>query len=158
MVVIFFLLIDGFNDEVLKNQLFVSYSSKDVSWVNEYLISLLEKHSIAYSIHSRDFELGKPIVQNMADNVYGSRQVVIVLSQNYLASNFCREELHMAFQRGMDTGDSSVILVMINNLRKKQLPAALRDKRLLEFEKHNKKQEWEEKILSEILDWKADNV
>lgn len=158
MVVIFFLLIDGFNDEVLKNQLFVSYSSKDVSWVNEYLISLLEKHSIAYSIHSRDFELGKPIVQNMADNVYGSRQVVIVLSQNYLASNFCREELHMAFQRGMDTGDSSVILVMINNLRKKQLPAALRDKRLLEFEKHNKKQEWEEKILSEILDWKTDNV
>lgn len=148
----------GFNDEVLKNQLFVSYSSKDVSWVNEYLISLLEKHSIAYSIHSRDFELGKPIVQNMADNVYGSRQVVIVLSQNYLASNFCREELHMAFQRGMDTGDSSVILVMINNLRKKQLPAALRDKRLLEFEKHNKKQEWEEKILSEILDWKTDNV
>lgn len=158
MVVIFFLLIDGFNDEVLKNQLFVSYSSKDVSWVNEYLISLLEKHSIAYSIHSRDFELGKPIVQNMADNVYGSRQVVIVLSQNYLASNFCREELHMAFQRGMDTGDSSVILVMINNLRKKQLPAALRDKRLLEFEKHNKKQEWEDKILSEILDWKTDNV
>lgn len=158
MVVIFFLLIDGFNDEVLKNQLFVSYSSKDVSWVNEYLISLLEKHSIAYSIHSRDFELGKPIVQNMADNVYGSRQVVIVLSQNYLASNFCREELHMAFQRGVDTGDSSVILVMINNLRKKQLPAALRDKRLLEFEKHNKKQEWEEKILSEILDWKTDNV
>ena len=152
------MLIGGFNDEVLKNQLFVSYSSKDVSWVNEYLISLLEKHSIAYSIHSRDFELGKPIVQNMADNVYGSRQVVIVLSQNYLASNFCREELHMAFQRGMDTGDSSVILVMINNLRKKQLPAALRDKRLLEFEKHNKKQEWEEKILSEILDWKTDNV
>lgn len=152
------MLIGGFNDEVLKNQLFVSYSSKDVSWVNEYLISLLEKHSIAYSIHSRDFELGKPIVQNMADNVYGSRQVVIVLSQNYLASNFCREELHMAFQRGVDTGDSSVILVMINNLRKKQLPAALRDKRLLEFEKHNKKQEWEEKILSEILDWKTDNV
>ena len=106
------MLIGGFNDEVLKNQLFVSYSSKDVSWVNEYLISLLEKHSIAYSIHSRDFELGKPIVQNMADNVYGSRQVVIVLSQNYLASNFCREELHMAFQRGMDTGDSSVILVI----------------------------------------------
>ncbi|XP_022786048.1 uncharacterized protein LOC111326341 isoform X3 [Stylophora pistillata] len=148
----------GFNDEVLKNQLFVSYSSKDVGWVNEYLISLLEKHSIAYSIHSRDFELGKPIVQNMADNVYGSRQVVIVLSQNYLASNFCREELHMAFQRGLDTGDSSVILVMINNLKKKQLPAALREKRLLEFEKHNKKQEWEEKILSQILDWKTVSV
>ena len=123
-----------------------------MAWTNENLISIFEKHSIAYSIHSRDFELGKPIVQNMADNVYGSRQVLIVLSQNYLASNFCREELHMAVQRGIDSGDSSLILVMINNLKKKQLPAALRNKKMLDFDKHKKKQDWEEKILSEIVD------
>ena len=155
---IFLLLTDGFNEEVVKNRLFLSYSSKDFGWVTENIISVLEKHSIAYSIHTRDFELGKPIVQNMADNVYGSRQVLIVLSQNYLASNFCREELHMAFQRGVDTGDSSLILVMINNLKKKQLPTALRSKRLLEFEKYNKKQDWEEKILSEILEGKTVSV
>ncbi|KAL9969433.1 hypothetical protein ACROYT_G021650 [Oculina patagonica] len=134
------------------NRLFISYSSKDFGWVTENLISILEKHSIAYSIHSRDFEIGKPIVQNMADNVYGSRQVLIVLSENYLASNFCREELHMAFQRGVDTGDSSLILVVINNLKRKKLPAALRKKRLIDFDKHKKKQDWEEKILREILE------
>ena len=137
------------------NRLFISYSSKDFGWVTENLISILEKHSIDYSIHSRDFEIGRPIVQNMADSVYGSRQVLIVLSENYLASNFCREELHMAVQRGLDGGDSSLIFVMIKTLKKNKLPAALRKKRLLDFDKHKKKQDWEEKILREILQSKS---
>ena len=74
------------------NNLFISYSSKDGAWVNENLIPILDKHSISYSIHTRDFELGKPIVQNMADSVYSSRKVLIVLSDDYFANNFCREE------------------------------------------------------------------
>ena len=113
-------------EEGTGSKLFISYSSKDFTWVSENLISLLDKHSIPYSIHIRDFELGKPIVQNMADSVYGSRQVLIVMSDNYLASNFCRQELHMAYQRRVDTGGSYLILVMIGNFKKKRLPGALR--------------------------------
>ena len=146
------LLADGLVETDFINRLFISYSSKDFDWVTENLIAILEKHSIDYSIHSRDFELGRPIVQNMADSVYGSRQVLIVLSENYLASNFCRKELHMAVQRGLDMGDSSLILVKINDLKKKKLPNALRKKRLLDFDKHKRKQDWEEKILREILE------
>ena len=148
------LLADGLVETDFINRLFISYSSKDFGWVTENLIAILEKHSIDYSIHSRDFELGRPIVQNMADSVYGSRQVLIVLSDNYLASNFCREELHMAVQRGLDVGDSSLILVKIKDLKKKKLPNALRKKCLLDFDKHKKKQDWEEKILREILEGK----
>ena len=160
IILIFFtaLLADHPNKEEFLNRLFISYSTKDFGWVTDNLISVLEKHSIAYSIHSRDFEVGRPIVQNMADNVYCSRQVLIVLSESYLASNFCREELHMAVQRGVETGDSSLILVMINNLRKEKLPAALRKKRLLDFDKHVKKNNWEEKILLELLKGGEDSV
>ena len=39
------------------------------------------------------------IAQNMVDIVFTSRQALIVLSNNYLASNFCREELHMVLRR-----------------------------------------------------------
>ena len=138
--------------DITSNKLFISYSSKDYAWVNENLISLFEKHSIPYSIHTRDFELGRPIVQNMADSVYGSRKVLIVLSDNYLASNFCREELHMAVQRGVNTGDSSLILVLINKFKKKRLHGALRSKDLLDFEKHKKRQDWEKKLLHATLD------
>ena len=151
-------LTDHLSKEDLINQLFISYSSKDFGWVSENLISVFERNLIDYSIHSRDFEIGRPIVQNMADSVYSSRQVLIVLSENYLASNFCREELHMAVQREMDGGDSSLILVKINNMKKKQLPAALRKKTLLDFDKYKTKQDWEEKIISEILKIKNTTV
>ena len=81
----------------------------------------------------------------MTESVYNSRQVLVVLSNNYLASNFCREELHMALQRGIDKGDSTLVLVKIENkLKKKQFPLALRGKDLLDFEKYN--QDWEKKI------------
>ena len=142
--------LDYLGDDVENEKVFISYSSKDFSWVTENLISLLEKHSIPYSIHNRDFELGRPIVQNMADSVYNSRQVLIVLSNNYLASNFCREELQMALQRGLDTGDSSVVLVTIDKLKKKQLPSALREKNLLDFEKHQRRQDWERKLIKTV--------
>lgn len=60
----------------------------------------------------------------------------------------------MAVQRGLDVGDSCLILVKINDLKKKKLPTALRKKRLLDFDKHKRKQDWEEKILREILEGK----
>ena len=146
---------DNLEEVFMINKLFISYSSKDFAWVNENLLCLLDKHSISYSIHVRDFELGRPIVQNMADSVYGSRQVLIVLSDNYLASNFCREELHMAVQRGVDRGDSSLIFVTIDKLKKRRLPCALRNKNFLDFDKRAKKQDWEKKIIGEILGKKA---
>ena len=142
----------------MNNKIFISYSSKDFAWLSENLISLLDKHSIPYSIHIRDFELGKPIVQNMADSVYGSRQVLIVMSDNYLASNFCREELQMAIQRIVDTEDSYLILVTIDNFKKKRLPSVLRKTNVLDFEKHKRKQDWEEKLLNAVLDAQAVTV
>ena len=80
----------------------------------------------------------------MADSMYGSSQVLIVLSENYLASNFCQEELHMAVQRELEGEDSSLILVKINNLKKKQLPAALRKKNLVDFNTYKLTPDWEE--------------
>ena len=94
----------------------------------------------------------------MADSMYGSSQVLIVLSENYLASNFCREELHMALQRKLEGEDSSLILVKINNLKKKQLPAALRKKNLVDFNTYKLTPDWEEKIISEILKSKNASV
>ena len=90
--------------------------------------------------------------------MYNSRKVLIVLSNNYLASNFCREELQMALQRKVDTGDSSLVLVTIDRLEKKQLPSALRESNLLDFEKHQKKQDWEKTLLGVVLKDKIVNV
>ncbi|XP_015767116.1 PREDICTED: hemicentin-1-like [Acropora digitifera] len=52
--------IKSYLEEGTQNEkLFISCSSKDFSWVTENLIPPLEKHAIPYSIHSRDFGLGR---------------------------------------------------------------------------------------------------
>ena len=124
-----------------KEKWFISYSSKDFSWVFKNLISPLKKHSIPFSIRS---------IENTSEIVHNSRQVLIVLSNNYLASNFCREELLMALRRRADAGDSSLIVVTIYTLTEKQLPCALSEKNLLDFEKHQKKQDWEKKLINTL--------
>ena len=94
----------------------------------------------------------------MADSVYGSRQVLIVLSDNYLASNFCREELHMAVEKRVYTGDSSLIIVLINKLKKKQLPFPLRNKNVLQFNEQMKQECWEKELIERLkpVPWKVD--
>ena len=143
------LLSDEGLDDVVGDALFISHSSRDLDWVTDNLIPLLHKHSINYTIHNRDFQLGRPIVQNMANSVYGSRKVLIVLSNNYLASNFCRAELCMAMKRESDTLLSSLILVKIENLKKSRQSAALKQMTVLDFGKLDTTN-WEKKIISKI--------
>ena len=149
---------DSHQEEIVSDKLFISYSSKDFAWVTNNLITILEKHSISYTIHFRDFELGKPFIQNMADSVYGSQQVLIVLSDNYLASNFCREELHMAVEKRVYTGDSSLIIVLMNKLTKKRLPFPLRNKNVLQFNEQMKQECWEKELIKRLkpVPWKVD--
>ena len=64
----------------------------------------------------------------------------------------------MAIQRGVDTGDSSLILVMIDNFKKRRLPVALRNQILLDFEKYKQKKNWEEKLLHAVSGEKTVSV
>jgi len=94
----------------------------------------------------------------MADSVYGSRQVLIVLSDNYLASNFCREELHMSVEKRVYTGDSSLIIVLFNKLKKKRLTFPLRNKNVLQFDEQMKQECWEKELIERLkpVQWKVD--
>ena len=127
------------------NNLFISYSSKDGAWVNENLIPILDKPSISYSIHTRDFELGKPIVQNM----HGRQHLQQPQSSDCLVRQLFRQQL-----LSRRAADSSLILVVFSKLKIQRLPRVLKSKKCwLDFEKH--KRDWEKKLSSVILDGKA---
>ena len=64
----------------------------------------------------------------------------------------------MALQRGVDTGDSAVVLVAMDKLKKKRLPSALRDKNLLDFERHKKKHDWEQKLVEIVHGGKTADI
>ena len=125
------------------NKLFISSSSSDVAWVTENLISVLEEHKISY-------QLGGPIDPTTADKVYDSLQVLlVVLSENYPTTvNVCRKGRKMSAPRKLGKGDSLLIIVSIDKVRKGRLSdlACLGKQILLEFE-GNRKKDWAKKLL-----------
>ncbi|KAM7434301.1 hypothetical protein ABFA07_015580 [Porites harrisoni] len=126
---------------------FVTFSSKDRQWVSTKLTPLLESHRLKYCIHSRDFELGRALVDNMAESVYSSRKVLAVLSKNYLESKFCRGELEMALYRSKVGRDGSLLVVTIDGIKKNKLPKALRESTFVDYHSDTGRSSWEKKLL-----------
>ena len=149
---LFFVLRGGHSPEEFIYDVFVSYSTKDLNWVRDKLIPVLEKYYFKYCIHSRDFELGKAIIDNMADSVYGSRKVLAVVSRNYLSSKFCRGELDMAIYRNIEKEDSSLIVIRLDGINTKDFPKALRSKTFLDYFDNREREHWTERLLKHLYD------
>jgi hypothetical protein len=75
---------------------FISYSSKDVDWVQQILLQKLESHGFSVIIDYRDFKTGSFSVEEMQRAVQESRHVILVLTKNYLTSEWTKFENVMA--------------------------------------------------------------
>ena len=151
---IFFILSDQFelkDREDFQYDIFVTFSTLDYPWVRDNLVPLLERKQINYCIHSRDFVIGKAILENMADSVYNSRKVLAVISENYLASKFCRQELDMALYRSVSLAPNpSLLLIRVDDVDKKKLPKSLQKQTFLDYTSAMERNKWEERLLKHI--------
>ncbi|XP_022807987.1 hemicentin-1-like [Stylophora pistillata] len=138
------------NGRQFRYDVFVTFSSQDLNWVKKELLPLLDKHKLKYCIHDRDFQAGKPVVDNMAESVYTSRKVLAVMSHNYMSSKFCRGELEMALYRSTEMGDSSVIVVRIDGVDRSKLPKALRNRTFLDHHDFTERKNWEERLIKHL--------
>ena len=136
----------------MKYDVFVTFSNKDSQWVTDNLIPLLERNSLKYCIHSRDFELGRALVDNMAESVYSSRKVLAVMSKNYMDSKFCRGELEMALHRSRVAHEGSLLVVRIDGIKKKKMPKALREQTFVDYQTDKERNNWEKKLLRFLID------
>lgn len=143
----------------MKYDVFVTFSNKDRLWVTNNLTPLLERNRLKYCIHSRDFELGRALVDNMAESVYSSRKVLAVMSKNYMDSKFCRGELEMALHRSKIAHEGSLLVVRIDGIKKKKLPKALREQTFVDFQNNRKERDsWEKKLLRFLVESKVNQT
>lgn len=126
---------------------FITFSSQDSNWVKKELIPLVEKHYLNYCIYDRDFEVGKPVVDNAAHSVYTSRKVLAVMSHNYMSSEFCRGELEMALYRCAKMGDPCVIVIRIDSIDLRKMPKALRNRTFLDYYDLIERKTWKERLI-----------
>ncbi|XP_040921905.1 toll-like receptor 13 [Toxotes jaculatrix] len=101
---------------------FISYNTHDEPWVIEELLPKLEgEQGWKLCLHHRDFQPGKPIIDNITDAIYGSRKTICVISHRYLESEWCSREIQVASFRLFDERKDVLILVFLEEIPTTQL-------------------------------------
>ncbi|XP_063042958.1 toll-like receptor 13 [Engraulis encrasicolus] len=111
---------------------FVSYNSQDELWVLQELLPHLEtEQGWRLCLHHRDFEPGKPIIDNIVDGIYSSRKTICVVTRNYLRSEWCSKEIQVASFRLFDENNDVLILVLLEDIPAQQLSPYHRMRKLV---------------------------
>lgn len=116
----------------------MSYSSHDFTWV-ETLCQMLEKppFNLTVCLHQRDWELGRSLIDNMVDSVYCSHKTLIILSNNYVQSEYCMQELQIAMHSEiaseLNVRKDRIVLIKIDDTSIQRLPRVLRQKSYIDW-------------------------
>ncbi|XP_063042889.1 toll-like receptor 12 [Engraulis encrasicolus] len=113
---------------------FVSYSGRDERWVVDRLLPALEQRGpplLRLCLHSRDFQPGKDVVQNITDSLYRSRRTLCLVSRHFLRSGWCSLEMRLATQRLQVEHRDVLILVFLEAVPSHLLSAHHRLARLV---------------------------
>lgn len=78
-----------------KPDVFISYSSQDKEWVRDELLSRIEEAGLKAFIDFRDFTRGAPSIKEMARGVKECPKTLLVLTPDYLESEWCDLEVVM---------------------------------------------------------------
>ncbi|XP_059210221.1 toll-like receptor 2 type-2 [Centropristis striata] len=130
--------LDGESDGLLSYDAFVSYSERDASWVENFLVPELEEprqsdedsatrtppRPLTLCLHKRDFLPGKWIMDNIISAMERSRRTVFILSENFVQSDWCRYELDFSHFQLFDgkAGGEVAILILLEPLSKDDIP------------------------------------
>lgn len=97
---------------------FVSYSGSDYQWVLHTLRARLESHDPPYKlcIHDRDFLVGATIQENILNSVDQSKRMVMVLSQNFIKSEWCLLEFRAAHQKVLQDRRNYLIIILFDDV------------------------------------------
>ncbi|XP_076446845.1 uncharacterized protein LOC143284089 [Babylonia areolata] len=113
---------------------FVAYAHQDSDWVLGFLVSRLEHtgggpqagRPCKLCIHQRDFVVGKPIVDNIADSIADSRHTVVVLSNSFVKSAWAMEELHQAYYQSLQERSRHLVMVLLEKVNPSDMDPLVR--------------------------------
>lgn len=127
---------------------FVSYSSKDEAFVAEELAPILEHGDPQYKLclHYRDFPVGAFIADTIVQAVESSRRTIMVLSENFIKSEWCRFEFKSAHHQVLRDRRKRLIVVLLGEVPQKDLDPDIRL-----YLKTNTYLQWGDKLFWEKL-------
>ncbi|XP_051946073.1 toll-like receptor 4b, duplicate b isoform X2 [Xyrauchen texanus] len=138
---------------LLVNLQVLDLTSYDEVWVMTELVENLENSfpPIQLCLHMRDFEAGKSIAANIIEEgIMGSRKVIVVVSQHFIDSTWCRFEFEMAQSWFIMERNANIIIIILEDVQEKKM------KKVIGLHKHLKKNtylKWSRDPLSSMRFW-----
>ncbi|XP_050298991.1 toll-like receptor 4 [Anthonomus grandis grandis] len=113
---------------------FVSYSTEDREFVANLVTIMEEGESpLRLCVYERDFEIGSIISESIVESIAKSRKTIIIISENYVKSQWCRWEsliceYHRLYLQNEDGKyvDDSLILIKLTPVSEKYLTPMLK--------------------------------
>ncbi|NXO67436.1 TLR4 protein, partial [Phainopepla nitens] len=133
---------------------FVIHSSKDQEWVTKELVEPLEGGTPPFHLclYYRDFLPGVPIVTNIIQEGFlSSRNVIAVISTDFLESKWCSFEFDIAQSWQLVEGKTGIIMIVLEDVNKALLRQRLGLSRYL---RRNTYLEWKDKEISKHIFWR----
>ncbi|XP_023239365.1 toll-like receptor Tollo [Centruroides sculpturatus] len=102
---------------------FVSYSKKDEAFIAQILAPELECGNPPYRLclHYRDLPVGGYLSDAIAEAMENSRRTILVLSENFLKSEWCRYEFKTAHHEVLSTRKHSLIVIVLGRIAYRDL-------------------------------------
>lgn len=113
------------NEQHFDFDVFISYSSKDKEWVRDVLLPRIEQAGLKAFIDFRDFTRGAPSIKEMERGVGDCRKTLLILSPDYISSEWCEIENIMAATHGPANRDLRMIPLLKAECQKPPRIAAL---------------------------------
>ncbi|XP_077502891.1 toll-like receptor 2 type-2 [Amblyomma americanum] len=104
-------------DEDKDFDVFLSFSSKDREWAYSELLPKVEANGFSVCTYDRNFKGGFLIQDIVQEAVCCSRRTLLVVTQNYVESEWCRWEFRVAQHRALEDNINRLIVVVVGDVR-----------------------------------------
>lgn len=106
---------------------FICYNSSDRVWVCNVLLKRLENSHISTIIHQRDFLPGSILEESIRESIDKCRYTVLILSPDFLSSNWCLLEMHIARRRSHNQRRKFIVPIILREFPMSKLSRTLVD-------------------------------
>ena len=115
----------------LQYHAYVAYnenSAVDDAWVMDDLQPNMEEgpDPLRVCIKSRDFTPGHFLLDSIDESIRQSRKTILVLSPDFVRSEWCYQEMQMAQMRLLDDNLDVIVLVLLNDIPENKMTMSLR--------------------------------
>ncbi|XP_065200545.1 toll-like receptor 6 [Planococcus citri] len=120
-----------FGDDTDHERLFdayVAYCIKDEDFITQILCPSLEQCDAPYRLclHYRDFNINSYIADTIIEAAESSKRTVIVLSKNFLQTEWCRFEYKSALREVLRDRRNKIVFVLLGEIPQRDLDPDLR--------------------------------